>query len=249
MAKRTAIEVFMDRAKLAHKNVYENFYRKALLESVALKPALSGEYFSVNQSPAPHKNSVEIRGGLIIDRLPYRRRDENSAAQDRGISVLLNSEEIFKFSGKVSADTSFLWKSTVRVGYYQRIKDKWQTLLCVRYDYAKAYEAHPIFHAQLEAGTLNGDAVKVFNTGIPEILPIPNLHTRVRMPSANVIGATALLTLAADHLSGKTFREMLMVINSQPFFSPWRCDYSSLDDPTAMSGALSNIWYGGKSLV
>lgn len=243
MPKRSGIQIFIDEATRAHRNVYENFRRKAVSENVAVTPALSGEYFSVGTSSAEHRDSVEIRSGVTIERLPYKRRDETSTARDPGIFVLMNSLEVFKFDGKPIPENSFLYKSNVRIGYYKRSKEKWQTLLCIRYDYQNARDAHPLFHAQLEEGPLSGDARHLF-LNVPEIVGIPSLHTRVRMPSANVIGATAMLTLAADHLSAKTFQEMVAVLKSQPFFSNWRCDCSSLDDADSIKGLLSNGWYG-----
>jgi hypothetical protein len=246
MAKRTGIEIFIDQAKIAHRNVYENFRRAAVLENISLHEALSGEFYTVAKSSPSHPNSVEINGAMRIERLPIRRREAKPSPRDPGIFVLMNSTEVFKFQGKPEPENSFLYKSMVRMGYYQRTTEKkWRTLCCIRYDYDSAHDGHPLFHAQMEEGVLTRDAARIF-TGVPEILPGPSIHTGIRIPTANVTGATALLKLAADHLPAKSFKEVLTVIQAQPFFNDWRCDCSSLDNVNSVRGLLSSGWYGGK---
>jgi len=242
MAQLTEVQAAQERIKKAYKAVYSEFHLGVQQVGAIAKPRLNGECFNVGLA-AGQVNSIEVRGALRIDNLPYKRKSvaPESPRANAGIFVLLDSLDMYKFRGKPSADTSFLWGSNVRLVYYARKGQKWAPMLDVRYDFAKAYDAHPIFHAQLGSGALDQEARRRFDAA--EIESVLDTHQTVRLPTANVIGATALLSLAADHLPLDRFAPMLSKVRSQQFFQNWRCDCSSLDIPLAESELLAMGWY------
>ena len=246
MPKPSAIDEFIDLANVAYRNVYDKFHLSAVRESANPVPKLAGSCFKVSQSPAPHVNSVEVHGALLVNRLPYKRKQSSSggaATASEGIHVILDSLDIYKFNGAPSLKNSFLYKSNVHLGYYVRQKTKWRPLLYVRYDFASAKDAHPLFHAQICEGALEGPSAQEFGE-IPEIVDLLKVHKSIRLPSANVIGATALVSLAADHLPINSFHEILHVVQKQPFFKDWRCDCTSLDVADSVTKMISSGWYG-----
>jgi len=245
------LEKFRKLTERAYNTVYQSFRDNAYIEQTVVQPVYVGQQaFIASKSPPPHKNSIEVKGALRIDNLPYQRKQTAGASKHaKGIHVLLDSLDIYKFHGdKPNLDESFLYCSTVRLAYFKRKDANWRPLLCIRYDFAKSYDAHPIFHAQLEDGIPTAEVRALF-PGLPKIeaeyaLPV---HTNVRFPTANVVGATALLSLAADHLALSRFPEILRAVRNQKMFSDvWRCDCSSLDDGLPPQAMLASKWYSSK---
>ncbi len=242
MAQLTELQAAQERIKKAYKAVYSEFYIGVQQVGAIAKPRLNGECFNVGLATG-QVNSIEVRGALRIDNLPYKRKNvaPESPRGNSGIFVLLDSLDMYKFRERPAADTSFLWGSNVRLAYYARKGQKWAPILDVRYDFAKAFDAHPIFHAQLGSGALDHEERRRFDAA--EIENVMDTHQTVRLPTANVIGATALLSLAADHLPLERFAPMLNKVRGQQFFQNWRCDCSSLDRPLPEGEMLATGWY------
>jgi hypothetical protein len=249
MATRSQLlQTFIQLSERAYNNVYSTFERTAQLEAASLTPAINDHAF-VARAADGQLNSVEVRGALRIDNLPYKRKHDagtrDPSSHAGGINVVLDSLDIYKFDrNQPTLENSFLYKSTVRVAYFKRTKAKWRPHLCVRYDFTHSYGAHPIFHAQLENGIPNAE-VRARFPDMPEVEQPLDLHTHVRLPTANVVGATALLSLAADHLPMTKFPDVLRAVRAQALFNanPWRCDYSSLDHGTSPETMLASRWY------
>ncbi len=245
------LERFMKLTEKSYDGVYQSFRENAYVEKTELCPVNAGHRaFVVEKSPPPHKNSVEVRGALRINNLPYQRTLAAGASKHAsGIDVLMDSLDIYKFKNdKPKLDESFLYCSTVRLAYFRRSAKKWKPLLCIRYDFAKSTDAHPIFHAQLENGIPSSEVRKLFKD-IPEVdvAHALQVHTNVRFPTANVVGATALLSLAADHLPLSRFPVILKAVRDQAMFSDaWRCDCSSLDGGLPPKAMLASGWYSSR---
>lgn len=245
------LERFRQLIEKSYNNVYQSFEQSAYTEKTVMRPANAKQQpFVASKSPSPHKNSIEVRGALRIDNLPYQRKQTVGASKHaNGIDVLLDSLDIYKFHGdKPNLEESFLYCSTVRLAYFQRTEKKWRPLLCIRYDFAKSHNAHPIFHAQLENGIPAAEVQGLFS-GLPEIdtKHALQVHTNVRFPTANVVGATALLSLAADHLPLARFPLVLKAVRDQKVFSDaWRFDCSSLDGGVPPQALLASRWYSSK---
>jgi hypothetical protein len=239
---------FIAKVERDHKKMYSDFQLQALAHNVVLYPALGGgtECFEVRQSAAPFTNRVEVHGGLMIEQLPFKRSQTAATAAASGrIRLLMNSFEIYKFkSAVIDPKSSFLYKSMVRIAYYKG-GSTWKTLLCLRYDFASAKDAHPIFHAQMENGTLDAATQALFSVA-GTIVPIQDIQHAVRIPTANMIGATALLKIAADHMSIQALRDLLIEARKVPFFKTWRCDCSTLDNVNSAKKMLALGWYGGQ---
>lgn len=242
------LQEFIQLSEKAYNNVYTAFERTARVEAASPKPAIDDHAFVAKEADG-QLNSVEVRGALRIDNLPYKRKNDagtrDALRHDGGINVVLDSLDIYKFDrNRPTLENSFLYKSTVRVAYFKWTKAKWRPHLCVRYDFAHSYGSHPIFHAQLENGIPN-DEVRAHFPDMPEVVAPLDLHTHVRLPTANVVGATALLSLAADHLPLTKFPDVLRVVRAQALFNanPWRCDWSSLDNGTSPATVLASCWY------
>lgn len=232
----------------AYDNVYRTFAQLAHLEKTELAPVFNSKPFVARRSAPQHQHSIEVEGALRIDKLPQKRRKKAGASRESltGLSVLLTSLDVYKFGdSKPSLSNSFLYSSCVRLSYFTTKGPHWKPLFCVRYDFAKSHDAHPIFHAQLEDGVPTTEMRKTFGQ-LPEVLgPLP-FSAQIRLPSANVVGATALLSLAADHLALERFPEVLRTVRSQPLFGEgWRCECSSLDENVPLGGMLSSRWYSG----
>lgn len=239
------IDRFISAAESANKRTFNTFQSLAVLAGVAVAPALQGECFQVRKSSPQHPDSVEIHGALRLDKVPYKRTETGNGETPESINILMDSAEYFKFQGSPSPETAFLYNAHVRIGYYKRRTKAWKTLLCIRYDFEGARNAHPIFHAQLENGILSGPTAAIFHD-VGNIEMMKDLHYGIRFPSANMIGATALLKIAADHFPGESFRALLKTIQEQKFYQNWRCDCRTLDDPDSVKGMLSSGWYGSK---
>lgn len=243
---RAVLDQFKKLAERAYNNVYQEFERSARPIGTVLLPAAgTGQAFVALNSPPPHVNSIEVHGAVRMDNLPRQRKlDPTLSRHNSGISVLLDSLDIYKFErDKPALDNSFLYQSTVRLGYFTSAKGKWSPLLCVRYDFQKSHDAHPLFHAQLESG-MPSAALKALFPDMPVVEKPLNIHTNVRLPTANVIGATALLSLAADHLPLVKFPEILRTIRKQGLFNgEWRCECNSMDMKALPDAVLSSRWY------
>jgi len=247
--KGKLLKEFIQLSENAYNNVYTAFKRTAQAESASVLPAISDQAF-VASAAQGQANSVEVKGALRIDRLPYRRREVAGSREDDlrhggGINVVMDSLDIYKFDlNQPTLANSFLYKSQVRLAYFKRSKTKWKPHLCVRYDFARSYGSHPIFHAQLESGVPDA-SVRAMFPDLPEVIDPLDLHFKVRLPTANVVGATALLSLAADHLPLTHFPTVLRAVRAQALFNtdPWRCDCSSLDGGLAPQSMLASRWY------
>lgn len=232
-------------ANTAYGEVYNVFNRLALSEGASLQP-IRAECFVVTKKPS----SVEVAGALRIELLPRRHRAAGKTAPpaDR-IAVLLSSRDVYKFDdAKPAAEASYLDQSYVDIGYYRTTRAAWQTLMGVRYDYGQrgAKEGHPIFHAQMHDGSAGQSILPM--AGTPNIDPLPQkeVFDTVRLPTANMIGASALLKLSADHLSHPSFTSVLQRVRGLNFFGNWRCNCSTLDHADSARGLLSFGWYGAK---
>ena len=247
--KGQLLKEFIELSENAYNNVYTAFKRTAYLEKAMVIPAIGDQAF-VARAPTGQVNSVEVKGALRIDRLPYRRKEvagarEEDSRHNGGINVVMDSLDIYKFDrDKPSLANSFLYKSQVRVAYFKRSKSNWKPHLCVRYDFARSYGSHPIFHAQLENGVPD-DAVRAMFPDMPQVVEPLDLHFKVRLPTANVVGATALLSLAADHLPLSKFPDVLRAVRKQALFNtdPWRFDCSSLDGGVPPVSMIASRWY------
>ena len=247
--KGQLLKQFSQLSENAYNNVYTAFKRVAHLASATLVTAVGDQAF-VAEAVQGQVNSVDVKGALRIDSLPYRRKEVagsrgTDSRHDGGINVVLDSLDTYKFDrNQPGLANSFLYKSQVRVAYFKRSKGKWKPHLCVRYDFARSYGSHPIFHAQLENG-VPGASVRALFPDLPEVVEPLDLHFRVRLPTANVVGATALLSLAADHLPLNRFPDVLRAVRAQALFNaePWRCDCSSLDGGLAPQSMLASRWY------
>jgi hypothetical protein len=249
MAKRKVIEVFADAATASYRKAYAAFERSARLAGADLAPLRpGGECFETKLGSGSH-TSVEVFGALKIERLPKRRRESNQPNSQDIVSVLMSSKEIYFFGGRPALDNSFLAESFVSVSYYEPRRTGWKTLLSVRYDYScrGARGGHPIFHAQMGDGSPGENMAKL--AGMPSNIKLLEDHYEgVRLPTANMIGATALLKLAADHLPHRSFTPVLRSIQALSFFRNWRCNCETLDDVDSPRDMLSVGWYGCKAM-
>lgn len=247
MAKRKAIEVFADAATASYRKAYAAFERSALQAGADLAPLRpGGECFETKLGSGGH-TSVEVFGALKIERLPKRHRESNQPNAQDIVSVLMSSKDIYFFGAKPALDNSFLAESYVSVSYYESRRTEWKTLLSVRYDYSRrgARGGHPIFHAQMGDGA-PGDTLAQLPGMPPNIKRLEDQYKEVRLPTANMIGATALLKLAADHLPHRSFTPVLRSIQALSFFRNWRCDCDTLDNIDSPRDMLSAGWYGCK---
>lgn len=239
------LERFRALTERAYDNVYRSFSNLAHFEKTKLSPVIHEQPFVATRSAPQHRHSVEVKGLLRIDKLPQKRKADAGASRESssGLSVLLTSLDVYKFEGKPTLTNSFLYASNVRLSYFTTKGQDWKPLLCVRYDFAKSHDAHPIFHAQFEDGVPTEEMRATFGS-LPVVLGKLPFSEHVRLPSANVVGATALLSLAADHLPLERFPDVLRAVRAQRLFrDDWRCECSSLDEPIPLQGMLSSRWY------
>lgn len=248
MPTQNQIDDAAQAAKTAYGDIYNVFCRLASTEGASLRPIRS-ECFMVGK----RVSGFEVAGALRIELLPKRHRAAGkiAPAADR-IAVLMSSKDIYKFDdSKPSAEASYLDQSYVDIGYYHvpvRAGMAWQALLGIRYDFGVrgAKEGHPIFHAQICNGSAGSSIMSL--SGTPCITPLPSkeVFDVVRMPTANMIGASALLKLSADHLSHGSFVAVLNRLRSLNFFGNWRCNCATLDHVDSARGMLALGWYGVK---
>lgn len=239
------LEKFRALTERAYDNVYRSFANLAHFERTKLSPVIPAQPFVATRSDPQHPRSIEVRGALRIDKLPQKRKRSAGASRHSpsGLSVLLTSLDIYKFDGRPTLDNSFLYSSQVRLSYFTTKGSNWNPLLCVRYDFAKSHDAHPIFHAQLEDGVPTDEMRALFG-GLPVVQGKLTFSEHVRLPSANVVGATALLSLAADHLPLERFPDVLRAVRDQRLFrEDWRCQCKSMDEPVPLTGMLASRWY------
>lgn len=247
MPTQVQIDAFAQAATTAYREVHSVFDRSATSEGASLQP-IRAECFVVNK-PRGH-TTVEVVGALRIELLPSRHRaaGRTAPANDR-IAVLLSSRDIYGFDDTKPADeASYLHESFVDVGYYKVTNANWQALLAVRYDYGArgAMQGHPIFHAQMHDGSAGKRILNMAATPNIQALPEKEVFELVRVPTANMIGASALLKLSADHLSHGSFTAVLQRLRALTFFNNWRCNCSTLDDVNSVRGLLASGWYGCK---
>lgn len=231
-------------ANVAYRRAYAGFNRHAHTVA-AITPMLDGGECFVAK---PLRDGVEVNGALRIERLPRNRSDGEPNPREPRICVLFESRDFYRPDADGEhGEGRKLASSVVRIGYYRAVDSTWKTLLGIRYDYdfRGARGRHPIFHAQFDNGELHMRSAPLF-PGLPKIDKLNDVLTGVRVPTANVIGATALLKLAADHLSLQSFLAVQTEIASLPFFKNWQCDLRSLDDPESPRQMLSCGWYGTK---
>lgn len=247
MATRPAIDTFVSAAESAYRKAYAAFEVPAIAEGAGVSPLGSGgECFHV--SAARGSASVEVIGSLMIELLPRRRKESGPANPQDRVSVLMSSKDIYFFDQHPSLADRYLAESYVSISYYKRQNQKWKTELSLRYDFAQrgARGGHPIFHAQIDTGIPSTRMASL--PGVPavtDIVPLP-AYDRIRMPTANMIGATALLQLGADHLPQTAFITMLRTFQGIPFFRNWRCRCDTLDHVDSARELLSSGWYGCK---
>lgn len=248
MAKRTAVQVLVDEAKASYRKAYKAFERPALSVGASLTPLRAGgECFEVDVGSGTHK-SVEVLGALKIEQLPRRHKQNRPNEQDR-VNVLLSSKDIYFYEKKPLTESRYLAESYVSISYYKNSKSKWNTQLSLKYDYSGrgAQDAHPIFHAQIGDGSLTEQLAALLITPKQQDIQLQqNIYREVRVPTANVIGATALLKLAADHLPYNDFVPVLRNFRTLSFFKSWRCNFRSLDVPDSPRELLSCGWYACK---
>jgi len=247
MPTQAHIDSFAKTASTAYGEVFNVFARCAAGEGVAIQP-LRTECFTVNK-PAKH-STVEVLGGLRIELLPGRHRAVGKPVPaNELIAVLLSSRDIYGFDDtKPEAESSYLHEAFVDIGYYKVTNTNWQALLGVRYDYGGrgATQGHPIFHAQMHDGSAGKRIQNMSATPSIQALPTKDVFQHVRLPTANMIGASALLKLSADHLTHPSFTAVLQRLRSLTFFNNWRCNCSTLDDVNSVRGLLASGWYGCK---
>lgn len=248
MPTQAQIDSFATAAATAYRAVYDTFERSATDEGASASP-VRNDCFIVNK---PNKHTtVEVLGALKIDRLPKSRRAPGKVAPagDR-IAVLMASKEIFGFDDtKPAAEASYLHEAFVNIGYYHVSTKGWRALLGLHYDYSArgATQGHPLFHAQMHDGSASAGIAGLPVTPVIQPLPQSEVFGAVRLPTANMIGASALLKLSADHLSHDSFTTVLSRLRAQAFFKNWRCKCDTLDDADSARGLLAAGWYGSKA--
>lgn len=247
MATRPALDEFVSAAESAYRRSYAAFEVPAIAEGADLTPlGAGGECFEVT---APRGSaSVQVIGSLMIERLPRRHKEGGPASVQDRVSVLVSSKDIYFFDQQPSLADRYLAESYVSIGYYKPQSGKWKTELALRYDFGArgARGGHPIFHAQIDSGVPGPRMASL--PGVPtatNIVPLP-YYGHIRMPTANMVGATALLKLGADHLSQASFSTMLRTFQGLPFFKNWRCKCDTLDHVDSAREMLSSGWYGCK---
>ncbi len=246
MATSPQLNKFIQDAERSYQGSFSAFDREAQKGgATTLGLRAGGSCFSASHRHVSGSDRVEVQGALKIERLPRRRRETNPSAQGR-INVLLSSRDVYGFIGPPSIHTKQLRESYVSVAYYVQKKAIWQTKLAIHYDYNQrgATQAHPIFHAQLGNGALGKNLVSL--AGVPSVIEeIVDPLSTVRLPTAGMIGATALLKLAADHLSHSSFLVVLDSLRKPAFFKHWSCDHTTLDIPPHPPNAVG--WYSTKT--
>ncbi|MBK1714699.1 hypothetical protein [Rubrivivax gelatinosus] len=247
MPSQAQIDDFALSARTAYRAVYNTFERSALDEGAA-PTALGNECFTVSTKSA----TVEVFGALKIEQLAGRRRAAGKAVPHNArIAVVMSSKDIYAFDDtKPANEGSYLQKAFVNVGYYNvTTKHGWQTLLGLHYDFDSrgATQAHPIFHAQMHDGSAGKGIVGLAHTPAINALTQQQVFDSVRIPTANMVGASALLKLSADHLSHDSFKTLLQRLRGLAFFCNWRCNCSTLDDANSARDLLATGWYGMKA--
>ncbi len=232
----------VERAYEGVANVFQNMARKAAAD---FKPAQSSAFRVSIVGPGRLRAKCLTK----IERLPYRRAADGGAVAKQRLTVVLEADEEFAVDCGTAEGTLCLNRSTVQIAYYRPGPGTLTTLLCVRYDFHGAGDSHPIFHAQIDKEAI--DATKLHLLGLhtgpsPMAGDIPH---RVRIPTANVIGPTALVQLAADHLPQDSFRTVLNKVRGDVLFTRWLCDRSSLDRPSELRKLISSTWYGLPALA
>ena len=247
MPSPAQLDAFALSAKTAYRDVYNTFERSAIDEGAA-PTALSTECFTVSTK----SQTVEVAGALKIEQLAGRRRAPGkSAPANARIAVVMSSKDIYAFDDtKPASQASYLQKVFVNVGYYNvTSKGGWQTLLGLHYDFDSrgATQAHPIFHVQMHDGSAGKGIAGMAHTPPINALTQQQVFDSVRIPTANMVGASALLKLSADHLSHDSFKTLLQRLRALAFFCNWRCNCSTLDDADSARGLLATGWYGMKA--
>lgn len=173
-----------------------------------------------------------------IERLRYQRQQTASRSGQNTITVVLDSSEEFRFDGDSPVPFSLV-KSTVTIGYHGGEKGSLKTLLCVRYDFHNPRDAHPIFHAHIDRKV---DDAKLALLNLSSVLPMPEQHGGVRIPTPSVVGPTALVQIAADHLPLDQFPSVLSKLRSDVLFVGWKCDLRSFQRGD-LQKLISSSWY------
>lgn len=233
---------FVDKAQKSYDQVYEVFRRLATNEGTTADVGLNRtKAFQVSVDPLIN-DEVEIVGRVKLERLPYR---HGTAVRAAPIYVIIKSKERYKLKRGLLSTQHCLVKAHVLTSYYSLAKVDWKSILSVRYDFDDADQAHPIFHAQMEDGKPDAELGQLFPS-LPKVDPVKIVHKGIRIPSANMIGATALLKLAADHLPTHYFVDVLKEIRKQQIFADWTYKCETLDDPESPKLLLSSGWYSTK---
>lgn len=247
-----ALEAFREYIEKAYRKFYDEFSIRADAIGCARASSLHSECFVADARAYPDGNeAVHVNGVLRIDQLPRARTNKPRAAQAQGISVLMLSYEDYRFDGRPAAKANcILQSSSVHLGYYQRRQNnKFATLEALRYDFSKhgARDAHPVFHAQFEQGKLDTDP-RVLGL-IPGLTIEPILETRmtsVRIPTSNMTGPMALLTIAADHLGQADFNDLLTAYRNTAFFKNWKCRFAFMDSAFPTPIHCASTWYSSQ---
>lgn len=159
-------------------------------------------------------DAADTRGASVSDRdgiaaayaliclpgWPYK-----AVSNRRSVDIAVEVAETF------SQEFAQVVHSTTRVGYFQRdaVTRNCRPILEIHYDYEQApREAHPIFHVQL--GTVDWPArLGTLGLGSVDRSSARNDYGNSRIPTAFMGFVPILVALAADHLSPKSFRQML----------------------------------------
>lgn len=181
----------------------------------SFRTAANQQGLSANALP---NNGVNAKSGsacIVVEALLFLREwPYKSVSQKRNVDIAVAVSEVH------SNAADQVLRSVVRVGYFEPggARDPGRALLELHYDYEfPCPEAHPVFHAQLGAYKWPqkqlrelGLVTEVNNSGVSDY------YKNARIPTPHMGYAPVLVSLAADHLDHKGFRDVVAGVQRRP---------------------------------
>lgn len=145
---------------------------------------------------------VSAESLLLLSDWPFK---VVSKKMSKNVDIVVQAVEVF------SVELTRIVKSTTQVGYFARAGDARVPLLELHYDFeAPVQEAHPVFHAQLGATKWPVEQIQELGTfGTITRDGVERSYGNSKIPTAFMGFVPVLVTLAADHLRPRGYRQMV----------------------------------------
>lgn len=145
-------------------------------------------------------DATEAEALIVLPDWPYK---ASSNKKNKKITIVIHVVE------RMDETLSVITKCNTQIGYYDIEKKK--TLLEMHYDFdSPVSEAHPIFHAQLGRTRFPLDRVRKYVELAPDTTMDSVLYGNARIPTA-FMGFPQILTMvAADHLTPRSYRRVVL---------------------------------------